>query len=98
MGGHTHDLKDACFGWVVCCALAATLVGCRASSPDWNGTWQLNPSKSNFQGPTFTISISAEGEYGYDDGSSLFTFRCDGKDRPIEKNRTRACVKSSATA
>ena len=89
-------MRNAWFGWVIFCALAATL-GCRAPSPDWNGTWKLNPAKSSFQGPIFTISISADGEYRYDDGSSSFTFRCDGKDRPIGKNRTRACVKSSAT-
>jgi hypothetical protein len=89
-------MRNVRFGWVVFYALAAT-VGCRSSSPDWNGTWKLNTSKSSFQGPVFTISISADGEYSWDDGSSSFTFRCDGKDRPIEKNRTRACVKSSAT-
>jgi hypothetical protein len=89
-------MKNAFFVWVVFCVLAATL-GCRAPLRDWNGTWKLNPSKSNFQGPILTISISANGEYRYDDGSSSFTFRCDGKDRPIEKNRTRACVKSRAT-
>lgn len=77
--------------------LAATF-GCRAPSPDWNGEWKLNPSKSNFQGPIFTISISKDGEYRYDDGTSSFTFRCDGKDRPTTKDHTRACVKSSATA
>jgi hypothetical protein len=89
-------MRNAWFGWVIFCALAATLA-CRAPSPDWNGTWKLNPSKSSFQGPVFTISISADGEYRYDDGNSSFVFRCDGKDRPIPKNRTRACVKSSAT-
>jgi hypothetical protein len=89
-------MRNAWFSCVIC-ALAATLVGCRASSPDWNGTWKLNPSKSNFQGPIFTISISADGEYRYDDGRSSFTFRCDGKDRPIGENRTRVCVKSSTT-
>jgi hypothetical protein len=73
-------------------------VGCRAPSPDWNGTWKLNPSKSNFQGAIFTISISADGEYRFDDGGSSITYHCDGKDRPIEKNRTRACVKISAAA
>jgi hypothetical protein len=88
-------MRNARFGWVVLCALAAT-VGCRSSSRDWNGTWKLNPSKSNFRGPIFTISISADGEYRWDDGTSSITFRSDGKDRPIEKNRRRACVKSSA--
>ena len=90
------SMRNTRFGWVIFCALAATL-GCRALSPDWNGTWKVNPLKSNFQGPIFTISISADGEYRYDDGRSSFTFRCDGKDRPIGNNRTRACVKSSAT-
>ncbi len=89
-------MRNAWFGWGIFCALAATLA-CRASSPDWNGTWKLNPSKSSFQGPVFTISISADGEYRYDDGSSSLIFRCDGKDRPIGKNRIQACVKSSAT-
>lgn len=89
-------MSNACFGGVIFCILAATL-GCRGPSPDWDGTWKLNPSKSNFQGPVFTISISADGEYRFDDGRSSFTFRCDGEDRPIAKNRTRACVKSSPT-
>lgn len=91
-------MRNVRFGCVVVCALAAIFVGCRrAPSPDWNGTWKLNPSKGDFQGPILTISISADGEYHYDDGSSSFTFRCDGRDRPIGKNRTRACVKSSTT-
>jgi hypothetical protein len=89
-------MRNARFGWVVFYALAATLVGCRSSS-DWSGTWKLNPTKSNFQGTIFTISTSADGEYRFDDGVSGFTFRCDGKDRPIGENRTRACVKSSFT-
>jgi hypothetical protein len=89
-------MRNAWFGWVILWTLGSAL-GCRAPSSDWNGTWKLNPSKGNFQGPVFTISISEDGEYRYDDGSSSFTFRCDGKNRSIEKNRTRACVKSSAT-
>jgi len=55
----------------------------------------MNPSKGNFQGQIFTISISADGEYRCDNGRSSFTFRCDGKDRPIGNNRTEACVKSA---
>jgi hypothetical protein len=57
----------------------------------------MNPSKGNFRGPVFTISISTDGEYRYDNGDGSFAFRCDGKDRPIGNNRTRACVKRSAT-
>jgi hypothetical protein len=89
-------MRNAWFGWVVFCALSATS-GCRVPSPDWNGTWKLNPSKSSFQEPVLTISISADGEYRYDDGIVSDTFRCDGKYQPIGNNRTQACVKSSAT-
>jgi hypothetical protein len=73
------------------------LAACGAPSPDWNGTWKLNPSKCNFQGPVFTISISPDGEYRYDDQNSIVTFLCDGKDRPTKNGATRACVKGSAT-
>ncbi len=89
-------MRRAWFGWIVFCAFAATL-GCRAPSLDWNGTWKLNSTKSSFQGQVFTISISADGEYRYDNGNSSFALRCDGKDRPIENNRTRVCVKSGVT-
>jgi hypothetical protein len=89
-------MRNTWFGWIVFCALAVTL-GCRAPSPEWNGTWKVNPSKSNFQGPLITISISADGEYRYNDGVANSTFRCDGKYRPIGNNRTQSCVKSSAT-
>src|ERR1700688_1612163 len=81
---------------MVFCALVTTS-GCRAPSPDWNATWKLNPTKSSFQGQVLTISISADGEYSFDENSS-HTLRCDGKDRPIGNNRTRVCVKSGVTA
>jgi uncharacterized OB-fold protein len=90
------SMRNASFSWVIFCALAATS-GCRARPSDWNGSWKMSPSKGNFQGPIFTVSISADDDYRYDNGYSSFTFRCDGKDRSIEKNRTQVCVKSSAT-
>ena len=89
-------MKRACFGWVAFCALFATQ-GCRAPSPDWNGTWKLNATKSSHQGRVLTISISTDGEYRFDEKSS-HTLRCDGKDRPIGNNRTLLCVKSGVTA
>jgi hypothetical protein len=89
-------MRTAKLGWAFGIALVAAL-GCRAASPDWNGTWKLNDSKSSFQGPVITISVSADGEYRYDDGFASNTFRCDRKYRPIGNNRIQACVKSSAT-
>lgn len=91
-------MRNARLGWIVLYALAVT-AGCRSSSPDWNGIWKLNPSKGNFQGGIFTVSISTDGVYHYDDDRSSLTFRCDGEYRPMPtgNNRTQACVKSSAT-
>jgi hypothetical protein len=88
-------MKNARLGWVVFCALFATQ-GCRAPSADWNGTWKLNPTMSSYQGQVLTISISADGEYRFDESSS-HTLRCDGMDRPIGNNRTGGCVKSGGT-
>jgi hypothetical protein len=88
-------MKRAWSTCVIFCALTAAL-GCRSSSPDWNGTWKLDPAKSS-QGPLITISISPDGEYRYDNGAWSFTFRCDGKDQTIGKNRTQACVEGKGT-
>jgi hypothetical protein len=57
----------------------------------------VNPSKSNFQGPVFAISVSPGGDYRYDDGKASFAFRCDGKDWPMGNNRTQICLLTSAT-
>jgi hypothetical protein len=88
-------MRRTWFGWVILCALVATS-GCHAPSPDWNGTWKLNPTKSSYQGQVLTISISADGEYRFDESSS-HTLRCDGKDRAIGNNRTLACVRGGVT-
>lgn len=89
-------MRNARFSRVAICALVA-ISGCRAPSPDWNGTWKLNPGKSIYQGQVLTISISTDGEYRFDESSS-HTLRCDGKDRPTGNNRTLACAKSGVTA
>ena len=90
-------MRNARLGCLVLCALVVIL-GCRAPSPDWNGTWKLNPTKSSYQGQVLTISIPAVGEYRFNEGNWSSTFLCDGKDQPIGDNRTRACVKSGVTA
>lgn len=90
-------MRNSWFGWLAFCALVAILGGCSIPSPDWNGTWKLNPTKSSYQGEVLTISISADSEYRFDEDSS-HTIRCDGKDQPIGNNRTLVCVKSSLTA
>jgi hypothetical protein len=75
---------------------SVTALGCQTPSPDWNGTWKLDPIRSGFQGKVLTISTTADGEYRFDESSS-HTLSCDGKDRDVGKNRTLVCVKSGAT-
>jgi hypothetical protein len=58
----------------------------------------VNPAKGNFQGPVITISISADGEYRWDEEISNARFRCDGKEQSLGNNRTRVCVQTSTTA
>lgn len=90
-------MRNEWLGWIVVVFALFITQGCRAPSPDWNGSWRLNPAKSSYQGTVFTISISGDGDYRYDNGNSSFTLRCDGKDRPMGNGRTQACVKSSDT-
>ena len=89
-------MREPWLGCVVLCVLTATL-GCQAPSADWNGTWKVNPTTSSYQGQILTISISADGEFRFDEKSS-HTLRCDGKARPIGNNRTLVCVKSGVVA
>jgi hypothetical protein len=59
--------------------IALTAAGCRGPSPDWNGTWKLDPAKSDNPGTTFTVSMSPDGVYRSGSGASAANFRCDGK-------------------
>jgi len=61
-------MKRTWFGCAILCALVV-LSGCRAPSPNWNGMWKLNLTKSSYQGQVLTISISADGEYRFDESS-----------------------------
>jgi|SRR5580704_15569478 hypothetical protein len=90
-------MRNTYFSWVVLCASMATL-GCRTPSSDWNGAWKLDPAKSSYQGQVLVISITADGDYRYDEGNWSFTFPCDGKERPVGDNRTRVCVRTGVTA
>jgi hypothetical protein len=89
------DFSRRSWKWVA--VFVAIMTGCGAPSPQWNGSWRLNPSKGNFEGPVFTISISPAGEYRYDDGNSSSSIVCDGKDKPAKSGGTHSCTRVSAT-
>jgi hypothetical protein len=62
--------------------VAATACG-GPPSPDWNGTWQLNPAKSDLPGPTMIISITPDGVYNTASAKGDVSFRCDGNENAL---------------
>jgi hypothetical protein len=62
----------------------AAATGCGGPpSPDWNGTWQLNPAKSDLPGPTITVSITPDGVYNSASAGGDVSFRCDGNENAL---------------
>ncbi len=64
------------------CLTAAVLAGCHHIQSPWDGEWTLDESKSHFAAPTFTVAVSPEGMYHFDDGAIDYSFRCDGNPYP----------------
>lgn len=89
-------MRNWLFGSVFICAMISVTSCSQTPSPDWSGNWKVNPSKGTFQGPIITISISADGEYRWDNEISNVSFRCDGQEQSLGNNRTRVCVQASA--
>jgi hypothetical protein len=73
------------------CAIGVTLDGCSAAQSPWDGKWKLNELKSNFIGPTFSITVSPAGDYRIDNEAFGYSFRCDGKDYPAGSGHTTSC-------
>jgi hypothetical protein len=72
------------------------IVSCRAASPDWNGTWKLDPAKSDILGPTMVVSISPDGMWHNSGGSgNIANFRCDGKGYQAEDILTVYCTQAN---
>jgi hypothetical protein len=60
------------------CLTSAVLAGCHHTPSPWDGQWTLDESKSHFAAPTFTVAVSPEGMYHFDNGAINYSFRCDG--------------------
>lgn len=79
--------------WLSLTALAAfATASCQRPSPDWNGTWKLDPFKSDIPGPTITVSITPDGMYHNASGGSTANFRCDGKGYQGKETLTAFCT------
>lgn len=66
-----------------------------AQSP-WNGTWKLNPSKSQMTGETFTVTRNGN-MYHYKNGNFEYDYACDGKEYPIFGGQTMSCQQTPTT-
>jgi hypothetical protein len=68
-------MRAACIGLIL-----IPTVSCRGASPDWNGTWKLDPAKSYLPvGTAIVVSISPDGMWHNSGGGGTSNFRCDGK-------------------
>ena len=75
-------MKDKSSPLLPLCLTAVALAGCHHTPSPWDGQWTLDESKSHFAAPTFTVAVSPEGMYHFDDGVISYSFRCDGNPYP----------------
>ena len=69
--------------------------GCEPST-EWNGKWDLDAAKSAIPGPTFVVSMTQEGMYRLETGSSAYDFACDGnKYSTTTPNRFVSCIQKN---
>jgi hypothetical protein len=73
------------------CAIGVALEGCSGAPSAWDGKWRLNELKSNYIGPTFSITISPGGDYRIDNEGFGYSLRCDGKEYPTGSGHTTSC-------
>ncbi|SPE17937.1 exported hypothetical protein [Candidatus Sulfotelmatomonas gaucii] len=77
--------------------LALTAAGCRGPSLDWNGTWKLDPARSNIPGPTLTLSLTPDGMFYSSGRSGSAKFRCDGKAYQAAETLTAFCTQKNSS-
>jgi hypothetical protein len=88
-------MRKSCLGWTFTGLIWMAALGRSRALPVWNGAWKLNGSKSSIAGPNFSITISPEGAYHYDNGTFRYGFRCDGKEYPTTPSRVISCSQTS---
>lgn len=91
--GVKRAARSACVGLIL-----IPIVSCHGASPDWNGTWKLDPAKSDIPGPTIVISITADGMWHASGGSGRTSnFRCDGKKYQATEILTVYCTQVNSS-
>jgi hypothetical protein len=86
------------FNLLVMAALFAAWFINRRPSPDWNGTWKLNPAKSHLSLAILTLATTPDGIIHNTTGAGNMSFRCDGNRYPSANGVTVVCTqKNTAT-
>jgi hypothetical protein len=89
----TRTVRGVCVGLIL-----IPTVSCHGASPDWNGTWKLNPAKGDIPGPSFVVSISPDGTWHNSSvGGASLNFRCDGKDYQANHILTINCTQVNSS-
>ncbi len=88
-------MKSSYPGWALVGLLPLVAISGCGRSHVWNGTWQLNTSKSSVPGPAFSISITPAGEYHVESGVTSYSFACNGKEYPTSPQQTMSCVQKT---
>lgn len=92
--GVKHAVRCGCIGLIL-----VPTVSCRGASPDWNGTWKLDPAKSDIPGPTIVVSITPDGMWhNASRGGPIANFRCDGKAYQANDIITVYCTQASSSS
>ena len=75
-------------------AFASTTTPSGTALGAWNGTWKINPDKSQLTGTTYSLTKSAN-MYHYKGNGFEYDFACDGKDYALCGGETRSRRTSS---
>jgi hypothetical protein len=81
------------------CALVSFLalaLPCVAQQNPWNGSWKMDRSTFQYDGPTFSIAADADGFTFTRSGNAGFKVVCDGKPIAHPNGSTTSCQKSVA--
>jgi hypothetical protein len=91
-------VKDKSSSLLFLCTIAITFAGCHHIQSPWDGQWTLNPAKSHYAAPTFSVAISPSGEYRVDNGAFDYSFLCDGREYSAASGHTTSCTQISSRA
>jgi hypothetical protein len=74
---------------LITCSLLALPIGTAlATESPWNGTWKIDPARSQLAGDTFTYSKGPGNLLHFSDGVVAFDFAADGKEYKAAYDRT----------